>query len=430
MRLDSVDQDLPFAIGSEIQARYRLLEVIGRGGMGTVYKAHDARMRRDVALKALSPELVAHSQARRRMHREAKALTGIEHDNVVRIFDYFDEGAIFVIVLELVSGGTLGSLVGRIDADRAVQLMLDVLRGLEAIHASPDGLVHRDIKPDNILITAAGRAKVTDFSVARDESSHDRTKVGVQIGTVPYMSPEQTQGLPVDMRSDLFSASIVFFELLSGKKPFEGPSELEVGRRIVHEPPDWEQIRGRAPDPVCSVVARGLAKDPQARFSSAAEMREALERAAQGHFPAPSSQVLSVPPRAPVPRSAPTGGELDFSGRLGRLGFLGRTVLSATAVVCIVGVGLVVGEVSELIGGLVMLVALLPFLWSLAITSRRLHDFGWSGWTQVLYYAFWLGNLALDEPAPVFEGVVSIAWMLVLLVRPGSPHTNAYGSPA
>jgi tRNA A-37 threonylcarbamoyl transferase component Bud32/uncharacterized membrane protein YhaH (DUF805 family) len=439
LRLDIVDPELPFAVGSEVRERYRVIALLGRGAMSTVFRAHDRALGSEVALKALAPELVTHATARRRMHGEARLLASIAHPNVVRILDHFDEGSIFCIVLELVDGGTARDLVGHVDPDRAVQLMIDVLLGLEAVHASGPGRLHRDIKPENILLTPAGRAKLADFGVARDEDSGHRTRLGVQLGTVPYMSPEQVQGLAVDARSDLFSAAATLFELVASRPPFRGETEFEIAHRIVSKSPGWDGLRARAPEALFPVLYRGLAKDPGARFGSAAEMRLALEEAVAPHRPTARLDRTAAARRAPrcaepvpvepalVEPSRP--GEFSFEGRLGRGGFIARSLAF--------GIAQGVGERHDL-GALPTLALACSWWWFLAVVSRRTHDLDASAWAvaggalATLLVVVALGRLGM-EPRLIEALQGSVSWSALLALGgwlclyPGSRSPNEHG---
>lgn len=281
--------------------RYQLRAQLGVGGMGAVYHATDLRLRRDVALKILHAELVAHPTARRRMTQEAQALARIEHPNVVRVFDVFDEGPKLAMALEFVTGGDLSARIvpGGLPESQVVPLMCAILAGLEAVHQA--GLVHRDMKPGNVLLTDKGVPKVTDLGVARDAQAKERTSMGTALGTPEYMSPEQVQGLVVDARCDVYAAGIVLFELLTGQKPYNATSDFEIATAHVHTPPNLDLLRGRASDKCLAVVSKALAKRPDDRFASAQAMADELQRpsapraAPRATAAAPPSVVLTAP---------------------------------------------------------------------------------------------------------------------------------------
>ena len=276
----------PFAIQSTINGgRYRIDKLIGQGGMGSVYRATDMRLRRDVALKVLHAELVAHPTARRRMTQEAEALARIEHPNVVRVIDVFDENQLLVMVLEFVIGGDLARMVqpGGLSEAQVVPLMIGVLAGLEAVHQA--GLVHRDMKPGNVLLTDKGVPKITDLGVARDSKAKERTRLGAALGTPEYMSPEQIQGLVVDARCDIYSTGIVLYELLTGVKPYDATTDFDIQAAHVRDPPNLARLRGVVSEPVIGVIARALAKAPGQRWPSAHAMAAALASGASALSP-------------------------------------------------------------------------------------------------------------------------------------------------
>lgn len=289
-------QDLDLT-GSTLHGRYRVDSQLGKGGMGTVYRAADLRLSRQVALKVLAPELIAHPTARRRMAQEANALARIEHPNVVRVLDVFDEGALMVLVLELVTGGDLGGRIrgGAMPVADAAAMLAGMLGGLGAIHAA--GLVHRDIKPDNVLLSVAQVPKLTDLGVARDTQAVQKTQLGARIGTPEYMSPEQAQGIPVDLRSDLYAAALVFYEMLTGRLPFTGTTELDLLAARVQRDPDLTALPGDAAV-YLGFLTKSLAREPSDRFADSAEMAAALA-APQG---VARREPVSPPmPAAPLP---------------------------------------------------------------------------------------------------------------------------------
>ena len=295
----------PVAAGSESASdltgtrvsdgRYQFLACLGAGGMGEVWRAHDARLARDVALKLLHRDLLTHATARDRMLREAQALGRIRNVNVVGIHDQFEHDGRVVLALELVEGGDLADRLDRrpVEWREAVRLMGGILRGLEAIHAA--GLVHRDLKPGNVLMDG-DTPMITDLGVAHDAKGRGMTKQGARLGTAEYMSPEQIRGRPVDVRTDLYAAGIMMFEMLTGQVPFTGSTDFDVEKLHVDHPPDLSRIPGHVPRGVLDVTARALAKDPRDRWATAQDMGDALSRAEEAPAAAPAS-----------PRSAVTG---------------------------------------------------------------------------------------------------------------------------
>jgi eukaryotic-like serine/threonine-protein kinase len=264
-------------IGTQI-GRYRITEELGRGGMGVVYRATQVTLNRTVAVKLLFPHLATSAEYLTRFRREAETLARLDHENIVRIFDIEDYEDTHCIVMEYVGGPSLSRILareGRLPPRRARDIAADVASALAAAHRQ--GVIHRDIKPDNILFSTNGRPKLTDFGIARIADSGQATRTGIMMGTPSYMSPEQAAGRPVTAASDLYSLGIVLFEMLAGRVPFQGCDALAVALKHLNESPPL--LRSVAPDPpedLCAMVARALAKAPEERFASALELRESL----------------------------------------------------------------------------------------------------------------------------------------------------------
>jgi predicted Ser/Thr protein kinase len=258
--------------------KYDIVEELGRGGMGVVYKAHDSLMERDVAIKVMSDLMLAVPEIRQRFFREARTAGRLSHENITVVYDVGeDEGRPF-IVMEYLTGNDLAALIEGNEPISFLQKLdyaIQICRGLSYSHANE--IVHRDIKPQNIRIVGNGKVKIMDFGIARSLTS-TMTTTGAVIGTPYYMSPEQIQGRHVDKRSDIFSFGVLFYELLTGKKPFTGDVPTAVMFKIVYDEPeriDDAQIdhRGGLRD----VVMRTLAKDPDNRYQDLAEVADALE---------------------------------------------------------------------------------------------------------------------------------------------------------
>lgn len=264
--------------------KYVVRGVLGKGAMGIVYEGYDPDIERPVAIKTIrkdtiDPELAQQFMARFR--NEAKAAGRLHHPNIVGIYEYGEEGAVAFIAMEYVDGTGLREYLNRkvsFDFAQLVTLMSQLLEALEFAHLR--GIVHRDIKPANLIVTRDGTLKVADFGIARIDRSN-LTTAGMVIGTPSYMSPEQCRGTETDPRSDLFSAGVVFYELLTGQKPFTGSIDA-IAYKICHEdPPPPSKVSGlKLPAAVDSLVATALAKDPQARFSSARAFNDALRKVA------------------------------------------------------------------------------------------------------------------------------------------------------
>ena len=286
---------------------YRIEAPLGEGGMGTVYRALDTKLNRPVAIKVLSDQL-ADAPARRRFQREAQMASSLNHPHLVTVYDVGELEGRQYIVTEFVDGGTLRdwTKAEKRTWRQSVELLTGVADGLAAAHAA--SILHRDIKPANILVGKNGYAKMADFGLAKltDNAATDatqtmskgRTRPGMVVGTVAYMSPEQASGNSLDARSDIFSFGIVLYELLSGKRPFAGATELEVLQTIIHGHP--EPLSVDIPQPVRGVVEKALEKDPAERYQSMREMVVDLRRVAR-HSGETTATVLPTP-LAPPPR--------------------------------------------------------------------------------------------------------------------------------
>lgn len=330
--------NLPEQIGP-----YRIEERLGAGGMGTVYRAYDERLRRRVALKQIHPERARRPGARERFLREARAVARLNHPALVHLHDIVETDDGDWIVMELVEGPSLARLLeaGALDPDRALLLGREVAGGLAAAHAA--GILHRDLKAENVVVTRDGRAKVLDFGLAArvetngDESGEEETwdgeadgavtaEGGVRIaGTPRAMSPEQARGLEVDARSDLFSLGVLLYEMTTGRSPFLGPGTAQTLARICHEEPD--PVREHAPDApkeLAGLIDRLLQKEPSARPASAAEVVETLDglvRDARGEEPAPPAPAVP-PPAASEPAPEAERRPFQFHGERRQLTLL------------------------------------------------------------------------------------------------------------
>ncbi len=278
------------AVGTLIGGRYRLDAVIGRGGMSTVYKAFDTVLERPVAIKLMHREIAADSDQLERFRREARAVAQLNHPNVVTVIDAGEEplpdgeldegpsGTPF-IVLEYVDGETLKSVIrrsGPLEVPQALAYAIEISRALGAAHESQ--IVHRDVKPHNVLIDPEGGAKITDFGIARSLSEEGLTMAGRVLGTTDYVSPEQALGQPVTPQSDLYSLGIVLYEMLTGDVPFHGDSPVAVAMKHVREEiPDVQARRPQISAATASVVDRAVAKDLAHRYPDAATMTSDLE---------------------------------------------------------------------------------------------------------------------------------------------------------
>lgn len=268
-------------IGRQLGNRYEIIEQLGGGGMAIVYKGRDNFLGRLVTIKVLRPEYSCDANFTFRFRREARAVASLSHPNIVSIYDVGQEDGIHYLVMEYVDGEDLKSIIrreGSLSPERAVAIAYQVLEALE--HAHENGIVHRDIKPHNILITRSGRAKLTDFGIAREATAATVTQADTILGSVHYLSPEQARGEPAEPRSDLYSLGVVLYEMLTGTVPFTGESPIAVALRHVQEDPEPPSRRNPAVLPALEeVVLRALQKKPSRRFSSAREMAESLKQA-------------------------------------------------------------------------------------------------------------------------------------------------------
>jgi eukaryotic-like serine/threonine-protein kinase len=265
--------------------RYRILGKLGGGGMANVYLAEDTTLGRRVAIKMLHRRFVEDAKFVERFRREAKAAAGLNHPNIVGVYDWGQVGSENYIVMEYVEGETLKELVRRRDrlpGGEAVALALELLAAVGAAHAN--GVIHRDIKSQNILIDREGRVKVADFGIAQ-AGDPGMTEAGSILGTAQYLAPEQARGEPVDERSDLYSVGVVLYEMLTGRVPFKGDSAVTVALKHVNElPPEPASLVPGLPYSLNQIVLKALAKDPNRRYGSAAEFAADL-RAAQAGGP-------------------------------------------------------------------------------------------------------------------------------------------------
>jgi len=269
-------------IGQNI-GKYRVLDRIGKGGMGTVYRAMDEMLHRDVAIKVLNAEL-NDPEVAKRFRAEAITVARLSHPGIATIYELFEHEGQWLMVMEFVRGETLESMISRmgaLSAQRSAELVMQSLAALA--HAHSMGVVHRDLKPANLMITENGAVKVIDFGIARVSGSEHLTNAGFMMGTPAYMAPEQVRGGEVDSRADLYAMGVVFYRLTSGKLPFKGDTAFAMVQSQVNEPPTpIATIRSDLPTWVDEIVTRALAKAPEERFQSAVEFHEALARCLAG----------------------------------------------------------------------------------------------------------------------------------------------------
>jgi tRNA A-37 threonylcarbamoyl transferase component Bud32 len=267
--------------GTILSERYRLESKLGSGGMSTVYLARDETLERWVAAKVLHREISDQPDQIERFRREARAVAQVSHPNVVAVIDAGEDGGRPYIVFEYVEGETLKQRIeelGHLPLDEAAAYAIEIGRGLGAAHSRM--LVHRDVKPQNVLIDPEGRAKVTDFGIARELESDGLTKTGRVLGTTDYVSPEQAMGHEVDARSDIYSLGILLYEMLTGDVPFKAETLVGVAMKHVNEPmPDVQRKRRDTSSALAAVIDRSTAKEPKKRYSDMPAMLDDLEGA-------------------------------------------------------------------------------------------------------------------------------------------------------
>jgi beta-lactam-binding protein with PASTA domain len=265
-------------IGHKFLNRYKVVSKIGGGGMSVVWKAYDLVLDRFVALKVLRPEMSEDEDFIRRFRREAQSAASLSHPNIVNIFDVGQDGGVHFIVMELIEGQTLRDRLkklGRLSVKEALEIAAQICEGLSHAHARR--IIHRDIKPQNILLTKSGLVKVTDFGIARALGGASYTSRDVVVGSAPYLSPEQAQNTEISVRSDLYSLGVVLYEMLEGAPPYGGDSPISIAYQHVEaEIPSLKKKRADIPDQVDALVRKALAKDPEKRFTSATEMLKAI----------------------------------------------------------------------------------------------------------------------------------------------------------
>ena len=301
-----------------LAGRYVLVEQIGVGGMAIVYRAIDRNTGHSVAVKVLKPEFNRDAEFVSRFQREAEAASKMIHHNIVNLLDVGMDGDNRYLIMEYVRGKTLKEVIqekGRISAPTAVQIAIRILSALQ--HAHQNGIIHRDIKPQNILMNADGHVKVADFGIARMANSSTLTRGDSVMGSVHYFSPEQAQGQGTDVTSDLYSVGVTLYEMLTGRVPFDGDSPVAIAMQHLHAQPDpIQRFAPDVPDAICHVCLKAMEKNPQYRYHSAREMASELRMALEGRVDMlqprvvqPNRQVATLPAQSTAtPRVRQTTG--------------------------------------------------------------------------------------------------------------------------
>src|SRR5919109_5522880 len=295
------------AEGTVLGGRYELERMIGRGGMAEVYLGTDRVLRRPIAVKVLGGWLGADERFVERFRREALVAASLSDPGLVAVYDTGSDDGFHYLVMEYVAGETLADVVqreGRLPAARATAIARSVARALAVAHAA--GIVHRDVKPANVMLASDGRTRVMDLGIARSLEGADLTRTASILGSPNYVSPEQARGERVDARSDLYSLGCVLYEMLAGRPPFDAESPVAVAYKHVHEEPSPPSAEAPVPAWLDAVTLRAMAKDPAARFQTADELRAALEDATAPVVSVPAIPVPAGGTTTPIPPVTPT----------------------------------------------------------------------------------------------------------------------------
>lgn len=285
--------------GAVFAGRYQIVEELGTGGMGKVYRAVDKKLNEEVALKFIKPEIASDSKTLERFSQELKIARKIVHKNVGRMYELMEDGQAHFITMEFISGQDLRGLIrqsGQLAAGTAVSIAKQICEGLSEAHRL--GVVHRDLKPSNIMIDREGQARIMDFGIARSLKGKGITGEGVVIGTPEYMSPEQVEGKEADQRSDIYSLGIILYEMVTGRVPFEGDTPFSVAYKHKHEAPvEPRKLNPQLPDAFNRVILRCMEKDREKRFQTAQELLADLEKIEKG---APAAAERATAARKPL----------------------------------------------------------------------------------------------------------------------------------
>lgn len=302
----------PTWIGKTIGGRYQIEELLGQGGMSAVYKATDPNLRRVVAVKIIHPHLSGDQEFVRRFEEEAAAVAQLRHPNIIQVHDFSHDGSTYFIVFEFIPGESLQAWLKRLNEsgqqmayEEAASLAADIADALDYAHEQ--GLIHRDVKPANVMINVRRQPILMDFGIAKIVGGTQHTATGAVLGTARYMAPEQIRGQRVDARSDIYSLGVMLFEMVSGRPPFEAESAMTLMMMHVQDPvPDLGQLRPDVPAELTSIINKALAKDPANRFATAAELATALRQVDLTRAAAPTLPT-GPPKREPRPQTAPVG---------------------------------------------------------------------------------------------------------------------------
>lgn len=278
-------------IGQQLNQRYKIISLLGEGGMGEVYLAADTQTKQNVAVKILAKQLTANPDALERFRREAETLRQLDHPNIVKFLDTFNHEGQYIIVMEHLPGGSLHDLIktGNVSVERARRITLELCDAL--IRSHQINVVHRDIKPENVLLDRNGKPKLADFGVARLNEGTRMTRTGTQVGTPYYMAPEAWEGKPLDAQADIWSLGVMLFEMLTGQVPFGGDSTAAVMNKVLTaQPPDLKKLRADTPPGLVKIVRRMLTRDKTRRYQTMRQVAVDLESGE----PAPESMKTRI----------------------------------------------------------------------------------------------------------------------------------------
>ncbi|MCI0601457.1 protein kinase [bacterium] len=286
------------SLAAALEGRYQVLSELGRGGMGIVYQAYDKQLKDQVAIKLLSPLLSTDQEALERLTREVSLARRVTHQNVIRIHDISEVNGLHYVSMEYFGGTNLKEHLkrsGSLSLLNAYQILSQICDGLEAAHSQ--GVVHRDLKAQNILIGPSGQIKIIDFGLARSVHLEGMTATGLIMGTPEYMAPEQVAGKHVDERADIYALGVILFEMLTGRVPFTGDSAIAVGfQQLKDSPPSPRSINPQIPEEVERIILKALEKNPIQRYRTVDEMRKDFE-AALPRFAAAATASQTSPPK-------------------------------------------------------------------------------------------------------------------------------------